>query len=202
MFNLTGFLTYAFVVTFTPGPNNITSMVLASQNGYRKTLRFMLGVASGFFIIMLLSSYFNLMLLRYIPKVKVFMSFFGIAYMIFLALKILGIHFPWSNGAQGEKKEPLSSFKIGMLLQFVNPKGIIYGITIISTFITPFYSSTVSLVLFGAFLSFLALVSTSCWAIFGSLFNRFLTKYQRQFNIVMAALLFYTAYTILLGLFH
>lgn len=202
MFNLTGFLTYAFVVTFTPGPNNITSMVLASQNGYRKTLRFMLGVASGFFIIMLLSSYFNLMLLRYIPKVKVFMSFFGIAYMIFLALKILGIHFPWSNGAQSEKKEPLSSFKIGMLLQFVNPKGIIYGITIISTFITPFYSSTVSLVLFGAFLSFLALVSTSCWAIFGSLFNRFLTKYQRQFNIVMAALLFYTAYTILLGLFH
>lgn len=34
MFNLGAFLSYAFVVSFTPGPNNILSMLNGSKHGY------------------------------------------------------------------------------------------------------------------------------------------------------------------------
>ncbi len=64
MFPLIPFLSYVFVVTFTPGPNNIMSMVNASQYGYKKTLNFIFGVLTGFILIMILSSYFNLFLFK------------------------------------------------------------------------------------------------------------------------------------------
>lgn len=199
MFNLSAFLTYAIVVTFTPGPNNITSFATAGQLGYRKTLNFMLGVATGFFIIMVLSSFFNLLLMNIIPKIKVVMSLIGTLYMVYLAYKISGINLP-------EKHKPtfeaIANIKTGILMQFVNPKGIIYGITITSTFITPYFNSALALLGFSLFLSLLAFTSTSCWALFGSTFNKILAVYQKQFNILMALLLLYSAYSILSGLFH
>ena len=49
MFNTAAFLSYVFIVTFTPGPNNITSMASANTSGYRRTLEFIRGVTSGFY---------------------------------------------------------------------------------------------------------------------------------------------------------
>lgn len=59
---LLSFLLYVFVTSFTPGPNNIMAMLLANKYGLKKTIRFCLGVGAGFFVIMLLCSYFNLCL--------------------------------------------------------------------------------------------------------------------------------------------
>ncbi len=202
MFNLSAFLTYAIVVTFTPGPNNITSLATAGQLGYRKTLNFMLGVATGFFIIMTLSSFFNLILINIIPKIKIVMTLIGTLYMLYLAYKISGIKLSQNPKKQKHTFEEMANMKTGLLMQFVNPKVIIYGITITSTFITPYFDSTYALLGFSLFLSLLALASTSCWAMFGSTFNKLLAIYQKQFNIIMSMLLLYSAYSILSGLFH
>lgn len=64
------FLVYVFVMSFTPGPNNIMAMLFANQYGFKKTLRFCLGVGGGFFVIMILSSYFNLLLQNLTPKLN------------------------------------------------------------------------------------------------------------------------------------
>jgi len=45
-------LSYALVSIFTPGPNNITSSSLGMCVGYPRTLRFIGGVVTGFFCIM------------------------------------------------------------------------------------------------------------------------------------------------------
>lgn len=186
------FLLYVFVMSFTPGPNNIMAMLFANQFGFKKTLRFCLGVGAGFFVIMILSSYFNLILHNFIPKVEFPMMLLGAGYMLFLAIKIITS----STNSTDEGGGKYNSFFAGMLLQFVNPKGVLYGITVISTFILPYYSSTIDLLLFSLFLGFVGIMSTCSWSLFGSIFQKFLSDYRKQFNIVMALLLVYSAVSI------
>jgi cysteine/O-acetylserine efflux protein len=190
--NIAAFLSYVLVTTFTPGPNNIMSMSNANKYGFRKTLKFILGVSAGLVVIMLLCSYFNLILYNYIPKVELVMSIIGMVYMVYLAFKII------TSKPQEEQdnKDKTNSFLSGLVLQFINPKVILYGITTISTFILPSYNSSSSLFLFSVLLAFIGFLATSCWALFGSLFQKFLSEYRRPFNIAMGLLLIYSAVSI------
>jgi cysteine/O-acetylserine efflux protein len=188
------FLLYVFVTTFTPGPNNIMAMLSANKYGFNKTMKFCLGVGTGFFVIMLLCSYFNLLLKNTIPKIEFYMTIFGSIYMLYLAVKIM-----FSKGINKESDQNnQNGFYTGMILQFINPKVILYGITAISTFVIPFNNSNLSLILYSLFLAFVGFVGTVCWSSFGSLFQKFLTKYKSQFNVVMALLLLYSAVSVFL----
>jgi cysteine/O-acetylserine efflux protein len=190
---LFSFLIYVFVTSFTPGPNNIMAMLFANKFGLKRTIRFCLGVGAGFFVIMLLCSYFNVLLKNYIPKIEFFMTILGVIYMVYLAIKIVTS----KENDEDNEKDKNNTFLTGMLLQFVNPKGILYGITAVSTFILPYHTSNVSLMLFSLFLALIGFISTFCWSIFGSMFQKFLSKYRSQFNVIMALLLVYTAVSIL-----
>jgi threonine/homoserine/homoserine lactone efflux protein len=149
------------------------------------------------------------------PKVKIFMGILGAGYMVYLAIKIMRTKEEDKREDQEdnddssktetlEKSENLNSFLTGMTMQFVNPKAILYGITVISNFIIPYYKSSVVLLLFSIFLAFVGLMSTASWALFGSLFKRFLSKYSKAFNISMGLLLIYSALSIsgISQLFH
>ena len=188
------FLIYVFVTAFTPGPNNIMAMLVANNYGLKKAFRFSLGVGTGFFVIILLCSYFGLLLKSYIPKVEFIMTILGVTYMLYLAIKIITSK-NVDNDNDGDKN---ISFLTGMFLQFINPKGILYGITTISTFVLPYYTSNFSLIFFSFFLAFVGFLGTYTWGGFGSIFRRFLSKYNKQFNISMALLLVFSAISILL----
>ncbi|MEH6908895.1 LysE family transporter [Neobacillus drentensis] len=188
------FLLYVFVTAFTPGPNNIMAMLSANKYGFKRTMKFCLGVGTGFLVIMLLCSYFNLLLKNTIPKIEFSMTIFGSIYMLYLAIKII-----FSKEKNKEKDDKKNyGFLTGMLLQFINPKVILYGITAISTFIIPFNNSNFSLIMYSLFLAFVGFAGTVCWSVFGSMFQIFLTRYRSKFNLVMALLLFYSAVSILL----
>lgn len=195
MSGLIPFLSYVFVTTFTPGPNNIMSMTNANQFGFRKTQKFMLGVTAGFLLLMLLCSYFNLFLYNYLPKIKIVMDVVGAVYMLFLAVKII-LSKPHREGEKDEKK--LNSFLSGMLLQFINVKGILYCITVIAVFIIPYSKTDISMILFSLILSVIVYISNVCWAAFGVIFQKFLSKYQKPFNIIMGLLLIYCAVSLFL----
>jgi threonine/homoserine/homoserine lactone efflux protein len=191
--NLIAFLSYALVNTFTPGPNNILSMTFGTSLEFKKTFRFISGVAAGFVIVMLLCNYFNLFLFSAIPQTGKIMKILGAVYIIYLAVKIL-------KSAPEENDSPLdksSTFAAGLLLQFFNPKVILYGITVTSSFITPYYKSGIIIFLFSLLLAFLSFLSTCSWALFGAAFQRFLKRYKSAFNAVMALLLLYSAFSIL-----
>lgn len=192
MINLVPFLSYVLVTTFTPGPNNIMSMTNANRDGFKRTINFNFGVFAGFVIIMLACSYFNLLLFNLIPRIKTFMGIVGSVYMIYLAYKIFT-----SKHVEGENDNThMNSFLTGFLLQFVNPKVILYGITAISSFIIPYYNTHAALILFSFLLAFVGFVSTTCWALFGALFQKVLSKYRKTFNTVMSLLLLYCAVAI------
>ncbi len=191
--HLLSFLLYVFVTSFTPGPNNIMAMLFANKYGLKKTIRFCLGVGAGFFVIMLLCSYFNLLLGNFIPKIEFIMTILGAVYMLYLAIKIITS----KNNDKDNNGDKNNSFLTGMLLQFINPKGILYGITAISTFILPYHTSNFSLLFYSLFLAFVGFMSTFCWSMFGSIFQTFLSRYRSQFNVIMALLLVYSAISIL-----
>jgi cysteine/O-acetylserine efflux protein len=84
----------------------------------------------------------------------------------------------------------------GITMQFVNPKVILYGITVTSSFILPYYSDFGALFLFAMLLAFVGFLATSCWAMFGAMFQKLLSKYKKPFNIMMALLLIYSALSV------
>jgi cysteine/O-acetylserine efflux protein len=189
MIQLYPLLAYVFVTTFTPGPNNILAMSNAMRDGYQKTFRFLLGIFSGFFVVMLVCGLLNFVLLNLLPQVKVWLTIFGAAYMVYLAVHLLGAKPPENSPEQDGR----NSFLAGFGMQFLNLKVILYGITVFATFIIQPGQSPLTVSLFAPLLAAIGFVSTSCWALGGVLFRRLLQKYERWFNVAMAALLIYTA---------
>lgn len=182
------FVSYVIITIFTPGPNVIMSMSNAAKYGIKKSLPFNVGVFIGFIIIMLLSSIFGIALYHFIPSIKPVMTYIGALYILYLAWKIYKSK-PYSE----EEGNTTTSIVSGLLLQFVNPKVIIFCITTVTTFIIPYYNSTISLVLFSIGIALTSFVATLCWALFGSVFKKILVKRDRLVNTVMALLLVYCA---------
>jgi cysteine/O-acetylserine efflux protein len=192
--NFYPFLAYLVVTTFTPGPNNIMSMSNGLRFGYKKTLNFLLGIFCGFTVMMLLCGLLNYVLLSLLPQVKFWLNLLGAAYMIYLAVHIV-LSRPAAD-APGESR--LNTFTAGFIMQFLNLKVILYGITIYSSFIIQAYQNPLVVSLFAPLLAGISFISISLWALGGDLFRSFLNKYYLAFNLCMGAVLVYTAVASLL----
>ena len=187
--NLSAFISYAFITSFTPGPNNIMSMTNATKYGFKKSLPFNFGVFIGFFLIMLVCSFFSITLYSLIPSIKPYMTFVGAAYILWLAWKI----FSSKTHSIDEEEKTVMGMWSAVILQFVNVKAIQYSFTILSTFIVPYYQSWYSLLIFSVLLAFVGFASTCCWSLFGSVFQKLFIKNEKTVNIIMALLLVYCA---------
>ncbi len=193
MFNWYSFLMYVFITAYTPGPNNIMSMSNASRLGFKKSFPFNLGIWAGFSVIMLLVALFSYSLFTLLPVVKPFMQGAGALYMLFLAYKT------FKSGAHiGEGEAKGSSFISGMLLQFLNPKIMIYGVTSMSAYILPHFNGWPEIIGFALMLAFIGFTSTLCWAVFGAVFCKAFSAHARILNTVMGLLLVYCAVSLFL----
>ncbi|MDF2944907.1 MAG: amino acid transporter LysE [Herbinix sp.] len=192
--NFTAFLSYVLISTFTPGPNNIMSMSNASRYGFKKSIFFNVGVFFGFFIIIVLCSIFSVSLYSLIPSIKPIMTGIGAVYILWLAWKT----YRSKPHSEGDNQKSTNTFWSGLLLQFVNPKVILYGITTVSTFVVPYYRSFLILIGFSALLAFIGFISTCCWSLFGALFQTLLMKHDKMINTIMALLLVYCVFTLFL----
>jgi len=188
------FLLFVFISSFTPGPNNFLAMTYANQYGLKRSMQFCFGVAFGFFILTSLCSFFNVVLLNILPIIEFPLKVLGVTYMLYLAFKILT-----SKGSTNpSEKDNKNLFTVGISLQFINPKGILFGLTVVSTFILPYYNSYSSFLLFSLFLGVVGLMSTCSWSLFGSIFQKLLIKHNQLFNIIMAVLLVFSPVSIVI----
>ena len=201
MFNWFAFIFYMFVSCITPGPNNLMCMANGTKYGFRKSLRFCLGVTTGFTLILLLAIACNYFIYNYIPVIIKIMTPLGALYILWLAWII------WRDkpkakkeDAEEEKKFHLdtTSMYSGMILQFVNPKGLLYGMTLITNFVFPYDRSVgmFAIVLIANW--FMVLFSNLCWVMFGSIFQKFFEDYKKVLNAVMALMLVYCAVSLFL----
>jgi len=185
-------MSFVVVTSFTPGPNNIMSMSNAARFGFRRSVPFTLGVCVGFFLIICLAIGFTIALYQAIPAIKPYMTVVGAIYILWLAYKTV------TSSPKGSEAGAQSTFLAGVALQFLNPKAILYGVTAASTFIVPYYHSPVVLAGFAAALALVSLASTSSWALFGSVFQRFMAEHHRTVGWVMGGLLVYCAVSLFL----
>ncbi|OXS26667.1 MAG: lysine transporter LysE [Acetobacterium sp. MES1] len=188
MFSFFNFLTYAVVTAVTPGPNNLMSMSIARQSGFKQALPFNFGVFFGFSVVMLICTFFFTMLSSMFPMIKTPMVIIGALYLLFLAYK--------TYQSSSEIKESLtkSSFVSGFLLQFINPKIYLYCLISMEVYILPYFSHDFPmLVFFSGVLSLIGFAFTLCWAFFGALFQTLFSKHARLTNTILALLLVYCA---------
>lgn len=188
MFNPAAFFTYIFLMSFTPGPNNVMSMSNASEKGFKKSFPFNLGILFGCLAVMVFCAFFSSMLYSFIPQIKPYMTIAGAGYMLWLAWSVLK---PLKEKKAGKVSK--QGFLAGVLLQFVNPKLYIYGITAMSSYILPYFSGYAVLLGFVFLLAFMGFMCTICWAMFGVGLSRLFRDHNRLMNGIMAALLCYCA---------
>jgi cysteine/O-acetylserine efflux protein len=195
MLSLPEFLSYVFVSNISPGPNAIISMSNAGKFGFRKGIVFNFGVSAGVFIVLFLCSLFSLAILNIFPAFQRIMLWIGAAYILWLACSMLRRK-PATDS--NYKKETNNLFLQGVVLQFVNPNTILYGITVFSSFILPQYQSFFILILFCILLSFTSFFCTACWTVFGAVLQRFIAKHTKSINVILSALLVYCAATLII----
>ena len=183
---------FVFITTFTPGPNNIACTSMAINFGLKKSMSFLYGIFFGFVSILLLTGFFSNIILKTIPELEPIMRWIGAAYILYLAYSILKADYSFQQNNQ--QMQPLS-FSHGFLLQFLNPKGIIYALTLYSAFLYSIIDIPRFIVLFAFILSSIGFLSLLLWASFGTLISRFLyqDKVRKKLNLLLALLLAYTA---------
>ncbi|HPJ23793.1 MAG TPA: LysE family translocator [Bacillota bacterium] len=190
---MAGFISYILISIFTPGPNNIFASVSTVKSGFKKTMPFMLGVLVGTFIIFVIAGMFNVYLYENIKIITEIIGIVGGLFIIYLAIKMIL-----------ERKETEKSlinndrfFITAILLNFVNAKTIVFGLTV-STFYLEMDFPSKGMIWFAAIMSLLCFVSVIVWGVFGKIFREWLVKYHVIFNLVMGALLGYSGIIIII----
>jgi len=191
LFNLIPTLTFVLVTTFTPGPNNTMSLVSGKNNGYKKSLKFLFGIFTGFFILMMLCGFFNRILFSVLPSIKPYISIAGSLYMLYLAVIIL-------KSDLGSHSYPINfSYKKGLFLQFMNIKVIMYGLALYGTFISPYFDGLWVVIISAFLLASMSFTSISLWSLSGSRFSRIINLHPGVFSVVTAGLMAFSSVSIL-----
>ena len=193
------FLSYAVATTFTPGPNNASASSSGMQQGFRKTFPYLVGISIGFFVILAACGLMLGFILQIYDKVSPVLKWIGALYMLWLAAMPFISHI--SKGKSGDKKGAGTSYTLfnGMILQLVNIKVILYGITLYSSF-SLFIGESVPAVLTSAiFLTIMGFGSIAAWTFIGSTFSTYFKNrtFYLLFNTVMSLMLVYSAVSIL-----
>lgn len=189
--NIISFLIYCIIVTFTPGPTNIIILTGVYNFGVKKTIRFVYGAVAAIGLLLTLAAIFNSILIRVIPEFLMVLKVIGCIYMLYLAYQI------YNAGKTDSHRQPATTFKSGFLMQLVNPKVLVFTMTVIPNFVMPYNASIVSLIASVVAVSAVAFSAMITWVLFGRLFQGFLIRYQKPVNLLMSIFLIYTAIMIL-----
>ncbi|NBD29033.1 MAG: LysE family transporter [Alphaproteobacteria bacterium] len=191
---LTAFVTFAFVASITPGPNNLMLMASGANFGWRRTVPHLLGVSLGHGFLVLVLGLGLARVFEAYPLARTLLTVPCAAYLVFLAWKIAHAAPPEQARAEGK---PLT-FLQAAAFQWVNPKAVYMGITAQTTYAPENGGWVGAMVIAGVFIC-VNIVSVNTWAMGGTQVRRWLADpfRLRVFNWTMAALLLLTLVPIL-----
>ena len=185
---LIALITFAFVSTVSPGPNNIMLMTSGANVGFMRTIPHMLGITFGFSLMVALVGFGLMGLFTAYLVVQQSLRIASMLYLLYLAVKIAKSK-PMTNQASDYK--PMS-FLSAASFQWVNPKAWTMALTAISVYATSAEPQDILLVslIFGL----VNVPSVSLWTTAGKQLQGILqapTKIK-IFNYSMASLLVFS----------
>ncbi|WP_145046855.1 LysE family translocator [Paenibacillus xylanexedens] len=185
--NITSFLIYCIIVTFTPGPSNIVILSSTQKIGARKTMQYVWGATLAFGLLLAASAFLNHLLAGVLPSMMKMMQIVGSLYMLYLAYQV------YKMGSTADAPKQVTGFLNGFIMQFLNPKVILFTFTVIPSYVLPYYNSSLSSFMFVILITLIGFLAYSSWVVFGSIFRTFLNHHQKTTSILMALFLLYSA---------
>jgi threonine/homoserine/homoserine lactone efflux protein len=182
-----------FVAAFTPGPNNVVASYSGFNFGITKTIPLILGVTLGFTSLIFFLTIGLINVFKIFPILQNILKYLGTLFLLYLAYKI---SFSKSSKEE-EKKNPVTFFDT-YFFQFLNPKGVLFGIIIVSTYLElgeNYLSYAIQIVLLAFIFSS---TSITLWTFIGKFLRKFATndKFINYFNYAMSLLLLLSIITI------
>jgi threonine/homoserine/homoserine lactone efflux protein len=184
------FLTYTFVMSITPGPNNVMLTASGANFGFRRTVPHIFGIVSGFIVQLLaVCAGLSALFARW-PTLQTALGWVGAAYLVYLGWRMLRLE----SAQAGAATRPVG-FLEAALFQFLNPKAWVMTITSATLFLP----QELSWLARGAYMAGIAegigLPCMAVWALFGSSLRGLLEapRGRRVFNAAMALALATTA---------
>ena len=158
---LSNFLIYCVINAFTPGPGNILALNTVTNYGYKKGKPLFFGIFAGYYVMEV-------------------MKYIGAAYILWLA-----IHIAFSKPST-ENAEQSASFLKGFMLQFVNVKIYMFGVTALTGYVVGYMSSLPALLFFELVIATIGTIATCTWTGLGVLIQKFYLQHFRVINIILA----------------
>ena len=185
------FFIYAIINAITPGPGNILALNTVGSFGWKKGKPLFFGVFVGYYVVQILCAVFVFGVSAFLPNVLGVMKYIGAAYILWLA-----IHIAISKPAV-DSAEKSASFLKRFLLQFVNVKIYLFGITALTGYVTDYSTSLCALLLFELIIATIGTVATLIWVGMGILIQKAYQKHYRVINIILALTLLECVYSML-----
>ena len=171
---------------FTPGPNNAVAAYSGFNFGIRKTLPLILGVGFGYTSLIILINFVLISTFKNYPIIHEIIRIIGTFFLIYLAYKI-----SFSKTSSDGKTESPVKFFDKFIFQFINPKGVMAGVTLSSNFVEQgvnYLNHSIWVIVVCSVTAFLSITS---WTILGKFLRKFATNnnFIKRFNYAMSLLL-------------
>ena len=175
-----------FVAAYTPGPNNIVASYSGFNFGIKKTIPHILGTTLGFTSLVFFLTVGLINVFKLFPIIQVLIRYLGTLFLLYLAYKI-----SFSKTSTETKKENPVKFIETFLFQYLNPKGVIVAIVVVSTYVDlgeNYINYATQVVLLALIFSG---TSITLWTFIGKFLRKFATneKFIKYFNYVISMLL-------------
>ena len=187
---ITAFFIYVIINAITPGPGNILALNTMGVYGWKNGKRLLFGVFAGYYFTQTCCAIIAFWLTHLANPYITAMRYIGAAYIIWLA-----IHIAMSK-PENDAIEKKPSFFTGFILQCVNVKIILFGITALTGYVIPYFTSFNILVAFSLTIATVGSMATIIWCIFGAIFRRFYQRFFKAVSIVLAIILIWCAFNL------
>lgn len=184
------FITYAFVMSITPGPNNVMLTASGARFGLRRTVPQMLGICTGVAIQLIgVCAGLGALFSRW-PALQLALGWAGAAYLAFLGWQMLR-----AGDVQASDNARPVSFVESTLFQFLNPKAWVMTVTAAAVFLPREFGPVARSAYMVGISEAVGIPSLVIWALFGSSLKALLAspRNRKIFNTCMALALAATA---------
>lgn len=198
---LVALVVFAFISSITPGPNNLMLMTSGINFGVRRTVPHMLGVTSGFTLMIALIGLGFMQLIQAVPGSMIVITILSGLYLLYMAWKIATTDTSQAGDDVTTSRSKPFTFLQAALFQWVNPKAWTMALTAISAY-APKSQGWIGVLMVAGVFGIVNLPATGTWAVIGSKMRRFLGDPMRMktFNIIAASLLVASLYPMVTGL--